>query len=132
MKHWIGQIAVLPGLAVLAFSGTAQAQATALAEANARGVCGGGVAVSAVYVPGGLLQVSCRAPSTQSTQAASTAATQGIPAPLAGAGLSAGAIAGVAGGVLLLVVVASGGDGGSSTTTTTTTTTTTSTNLNQF
>ena len=110
-------LAAAAALTTLICTGEAGAQATALAEANARVVCGAGVAVSAVYLPGGLLQVSCRAPSQ-------SAATSELPAQLSGTGLSAGVVGAIAAGALLIVVVASGGDGDSSTTTTTTSTAT--------
>lgn len=112
---------------ILGSAGVSSAQATAIAEANARLVCGTGVVVNAVYLPGGLLQATCQSPS----QGAAGQSTPGVPAALAGTGLSAGAVAGIAAGALLLVVVGTGGDGEVTTQTapvaTTTTTSSTAT-----
>lgn len=103
----------------LAFAGQAafaQAADPALDEAKRRLACGAGVPVSASYLPGGSLQVTCQATGAETVAQNNTS---GMPQ----AGLSAGATAGAAAGALFLVVIADDDDG----TTTTTTTTTTST-----
>lgn len=99
----------------------AQTPATALAEAQARLVCGTGTVVNATYLPGGLLRATCRANVPRSEATASSGASQ-LPAPLEGTALVSPAAA----GAVTAVVVASillGGDDDTATTTTTTTTT---------
>lgn len=96
------------GLLVFSQSGVVSAQgvsAAAMSEARARLVCGTGTVVSALYLPGGALQVTCARPPVE---AASTV--------LQGTGLSAPAAVGLLVGVAILTVVT--GSGGSNSTTT--------------
>ncbi|MEX0280081.1 MAG: hypothetical protein AB3N13_02690 [Arenibacterium sp.] len=90
------------------------AAAQAQAEARGRVVCGAGTLVSAEYVPGGLLRVTC----SQQTQTSSATSTV-----LAG-GLSSGAVIGAVLGVAVIGLVGGGGSPSATTTTTTTTTAT--------
>lgn len=119
MMNYIAHFAVAAAL-VVSLSGAATAQvplgtpAQAIAEAQARLVCGTGTVVDATYVPGGLLRATCRAQ-------ARTAQNSRLPTELQGTGLSSGAAVGA--GALLVVVVASGGGSGGTTTTTSTTST---------
>ncbi|MFK7751017.1 MAG: hypothetical protein AB8B51_00565 [Sedimentitalea sp.] len=92
----------------------AQVPGGAAAEARARLACGVGRIVSAVYTPGGGIQVNCARPNNQ----------QGAQSALAAGGLSGGGAAGLLLGVLAL---AAGGGGGGVATTTTSSSTTTST-----
>lgn len=101
----------------LAFAGQAafaQAADPALDEAKRRLACGAGVPVSASYLPDGSLQVTCQSPGAETVAQANTS---GMPET----GLTAGAAAGVAAGLLFLVVIADNDDGTTTTTTTTTT-----------
>ncbi|MFW8594823.1 hypothetical protein ACOHWE_11510 [Cribrihabitans neustonicus] len=96
-------------LTVPASSALAQSAAQALADANSRAACGSGTPVSAEYLPGGALSVTCRA------------APQGLPQT----GLAPGTAAGVLAAAAALAVIANDDGGAAGTTTTTTTTTTT-------
>ena len=71
----------------------------AQAEAQARLVCGAGTVLSATYLPGGLLQVTCRA---NAVQQSSTVTASELPALLEGTSL----VPTVTAGVLTVVVVA--------------------------
>lgn len=95
----------------------------ALAEARGRVACGAGTLVSATYIGGGLLRVTCQQPNDQQpdqqqqsqSQPQQTVANQSV---LGGTGLTAP----VAGGAIASVVVISvltGSDGTGTTTTTT-------------
>jgi len=84
----------------------AQATARALDEAKTRLVCGTGTPVSAQYLPGGLLEVTCR----------QKAPGDSLPSELQGTGLTPAAQLGALAAVVVLVVVA----GSSSSTTTST------------
>lgn len=86
----------------------------ALAEARGRVACGAGTLVSATYIGGGLLRVTCQQPSNQAQQ---TVANQAV---LGGTGLTA-PVAGGAIATVVLISVLTGGDGTGTTTTTTTT-----------
>ena len=97
----------LPAMAQVPLGTPAQA----VAEAQARLVCGTGTVVDATYLPGGLLRASCRA-QTRTTQ------NSRLPTELQGTSLTTGAAIGA--GALLVVVVASGGGSGGTTTTTST------------
>jgi len=85
-------------LALILSPGVAPAQGAAIAEARARLVCGSGTVVSATYIPGGLLQVTCRqnAPNATSSSNAGSGSS--------GTGLGTGGLAG--GGVVVGVVAA--------------------------
>lgn len=98
---------IVVGTVILATSHAAFAQSPELAlnEAKTRLACGAGTPVSAQYISGGLLEVTCR----QSTPSDS------LPSELQGTGLTPVATAGLA--VVVLVVLA-GSSSSSSTTTT--------------
>ncbi len=94
-----------------------------MAEARGRVACGAGTLVSASYIGGGLIRVTCQQPSSQQAQ-------QQIPSqsPLAGTGLTAPVVGGAVATVLVVsILTGSNGVG----TTTTTTTTTLPVNVNQ-
>ncbi|NIZ61699.1 hypothetical protein DL239_12035 [Sedimentitalea sp. CY04] len=99
-------------LAVLACSKTSNAQSLSapLNEAKARLVCGAGTLVSAKYIPGGLLEVTCQQNTTGDTTPTELQGTE-----LTTANTTLGATAALFG---LSVLV---GDSNSGTTTTTTT-----------
>ena len=60
---------------------SAQGASAALNEAKSRAACGAGVPVSAQYLPGGLLKVTCRASNSQ-------AVSETLPEAMQGTGLS--------------------------------------------
>ncbi|NIZ13097.1 hypothetical protein [Phaeobacter sp. HF9A] len=94
------------------------AQGAAAAEARARLVCGSGTLVSATYLPGGLLQATCRQNTPNSTSNAGNANSgTGGGNGLGTGGLGGTGIAGttVAVGVAL-TVISSGGDTATTTT----------------
>lgn len=84
----------------------AQGAARALDEAKTRLVCGTGTPVSAQYLPGGLLEVTCR----------QNVPGDSLPSELQGTGLTSATQLGVVATVLVLAVVA----GSSSSTTSST------------
>ena len=84
----------------------------AFAEAQARVACGDAALVSARYIPGGGIQVTCSRTGRAESALTGTA--------LGGTGVAAGLF-----GVLLLGGLAGGGGGGASTTTSSTTTSST-------
>ena len=88
----------------------------ALAEARGRVACGAGTLVSATYIGGGLLRVTCSQPDTRTNQ--------NVPSesPLAGTGLVAPVVAGTVATVLIISVITGSNNTGTTTTTTTTTT----------
>ncbi|MDE4097745.1 MULTISPECIES: hypothetical protein [Rhodobacterales] len=93
----------------------AQGASAALNEAKSRAACGAGVPVSAQYLPGGLLKVTCRASNSQ-------AVSETLPEAMQGTGLSPTAAAGVILSSVILLVVTGDDETGTTTTTTTTTT----------
>ncbi len=98
--------------AALAFTpAVSQAQGAAAAEARARLVCGSGTVVSATYIPGGLLQVTCRENAPNSSNSASGNNGLGT-GGLGTTGIAAGVVA----AAVVLTVIANDSD--SSTTTT--------------
>ena len=101
---------VLIGLAVLLGPALVQAQTPleALKEAQTRLVCGTGVPVAAQYLPGGLLQVTCR----------QTLATNSLPTELQGTGLTSSATAGVIAAITVLAITIGDEETGTTTTTT--------------
>ena len=116
MTAWFASVATGAVMAMAPVMASAQT-GPALAEARGRMACGAGTLVSATYVGGGMLRVTCREPSSenQSNSPSDSALTgTGLTAPVAGAIIA----------TVLLVAIAGGGDDESSTTTTTTTTTT--------
>lgn len=97
----------------------AQVVEAATAEARARLACGSGTLVSAQYIGGGQLQVTCSQQGSQSqAQQATTAQTA-----LAGTGLTVPIAAGVLAGITVIGIVTGSDDDAVATTTTTTTTT---------
>ncbi|MGR3565075.1 MAG: hypothetical protein ACU0FH_20535 [Heliomarina sp.] len=95
----------------------AQVVEAATAEARARLACGSGTLVSAQYIGGGQLQVTCSQQSSQSqTQQATTAETA-----LAGTGLTAPVAVGVLAGLTVIGIVSGSDDDAVGTGTTTTT-----------
>lgn len=92
---------------------SAQADA-ALAEARGRVACGAGTLVSATYIGGGLLRVTCSQPDTQNQQ--------NVPSesPLAGTGLVAPVVGGAVATVLIISVISGSNNTGTTTTTTAT------------
>lgn len=91
---------------------SAQVPGNPLAEARARVACGSGTLVSANYIGGGMLRVTCSQPNTQ---------TESAPTPesaLTGTGLTVPPALGVVIGVTVIAVI--GGEGNEGTTTTTT------------
>lgn len=100
----------------LALPGSAShAQGAAVAEARARLICGSGTVVSATYLPGGLLQATCRQNTpNSSTSNANTASGNGSGLGTGGLGTT-----GLGIGVLTATVVLTVGTSGSSGTTTT-------------
>lgn len=88
-----------------------------MAEARARVACGSGTPVSAVYLPSGAIEVTCRqnVPRRTATDAAPEVASKNS---LGGTGLATGPAAGAIAAAIVLGVVV--GDSGNSTTTTTT------------
>lgn len=99
---------------------TATAQGTAMAEARTRLVCGSGTVVSANYIPGGLLQATCRAntPQQANNPSNSGSSTGGTPSTT---GLGTGGLGGTAiGATVVATGVVLGVVGNSSTSTTTT------------
>ena len=89
------------------------AQGAAVAEARARLVCGSGTVVSATYIPGGLLQATCRQNAPNASNAANASSNGGL-----GTGGLGGGTIGV--GVLAAGVVLTVGSSSSSTETTAT------------
>ncbi|PCJ05487.1 MAG: hypothetical protein COB16_15755 [Rhodobacteraceae bacterium] len=96
------------GAALLATPQLALAQGAnlALAEAKTRLVCGTGTPVAAEYLPGGLLQVTCRGKVPRDT----------LPDGLQGTGLTTATGIGIIATIAVVAIVA----GGSSSSTTTT------------
>ena len=92
---------------------SAQVPGNPLAEARARVACGAGTLVSANYIGGGMLRVTCSQPNTQ-TQSAPAAESA-----LTGTGLTVPPALGVVIGVSVIAII--GGEGNEVTTTTTTT-----------
>lgn len=87
----------------------------ALAEARGRVACGAGTLVSATYIGGGLLRVTCSQPNSQTQQNFPTES------PLVGTGLTAPVVAGTVATVLVISVITGSNNTGTTTTTTTTT-----------
>ncbi|WP_212744748.1 hypothetical protein [Parasedimentitalea maritima] len=108
LKEYINAIVI--GAAVMATTQIANAQGVdqALNEAKSRLACGAGTPVSAQYIPGGLLQVTCR----------QNVPNESLPNELQGTGLTPAVEVGLVAVVTTLVVVT--GSSGSATTTTTT------------
>ncbi|TNJ41781.1 hypothetical protein [Phaeobacter sp. B1627] len=96
----------LPGLA-------SHAQGAAVAEARARLVCGSGTVVSATYLPGGLLQATCRQNAPNSTSNANTASGNGSGLGTGGLGTTGVGVGALTAGVVLTI----GSSGSGSTTT---------------
>ncbi|MEX0339604.1 MAG: hypothetical protein AB3N11_11245 [Arenibacterium sp.] len=88
----------------------ASAAGQAQAEARARVACGAATLVSAQYLPGGLLRVTC---SQQGQQQGSNAAQ----ATIAGTGLATAPVLGAVLGVTLIGIVGGGGNPSQTTTT---------------
>ena len=99
--------AVLLVLASSTFAG-AQSPSGALSEAKTRLVCGTSTLVSAQYLPGGSLEVTCR----QNTS------NDSIPNEMQGTGLTTDTILGVTAVLVVLAVLAGDSDTGATTTTT--------------
>jgi hypothetical protein len=94
----------------------------ALGEARARMACGAGTLVSATYVGGGMMRVTCSQPDQQQQQSqnqTSQTPQQSIPAnsPLAGTGLATPVAAGVVLSVITIAIVTGNGSEGTTTTT---------------
>ncbi len=109
----------LAALTLMAAGTAAQAQGggAALTEARARLACGTGTPVSAVYLPSGAIEVTCRR-NLRRVATDTAAASQNQPSdPLGGTGLTTPPVgAAVAATIILGIVV---GEGGSATTTST-------------
>ncbi|MEX0339272.1 MAG: hypothetical protein AB3N11_09565 [Arenibacterium sp.] len=93
----------------IAVAQAAAAAGQAQAEARGRVVCGSGTLVSAEYLPGGLLRVTC----SQQTQTSSASS-----AAIAGTGLATAPILGAVLGVSIIGIVGGGGSPGQTTGTT--------------
>ncbi|MBT8154169.1 hypothetical protein KMP13_09730 [Epibacterium ulvae] len=94
----------------------AQVAEAALAEARVRLACGGGTPVSAVYLPSGAIEVTCRANAPRRAVTNSAAVETARQNPLGGTGLATAPAAGVLATAVILGIVV--GDGGENTTTT--------------
>ncbi len=94
----------------------AQVAEAALAEARVRLACGSGTPVSAVYLPSGAIEVTCRANGPRRATTNSAAAETARQNPLSGTGLATAPAAGVIATAVILGIVV--GNGGESTTTT--------------
>ena len=105
-----GAVFLLAPLAVWAQTPTV---GSPLAEARARLACGSATIVSAQYLPGGLLEVTCQQNSNQVAESTVLGAT----------GLNSQIAVGALAVVGILAVIGGGDDNGTATTTTTTTTT---------
>ena len=112
------KFAISAAIVVLPISAQAQAVEAALAEARVRLACGSGTPVSAVYLPNGSIEVTCRQNVPQraatNTAAAETARTN----PLGGTTLTAGPVGGTIAAAVVLGVVVGGSDGSTTTTST--------------
>ncbi len=89
----------------------------ALAEARARVACGSGTPVSAVYLPSGAIEVTCRQNVPRRTATNSAAAETARQNPLGGTGLATGPAAAIVATAVILGIAV--GDGGDSSTTST-------------
>jgi hypothetical protein len=111
-KFFLHMTFVFSAALLSANAGYSQALPPALNAAKARVACGAGPPISAEYLPGGQIKVTCRSPSNSSSTEA-----------LRNTGITSG-VAG-AGALLTAVILAvAGGDDGNSTTTSTSTTAT--------
>lgn len=106
MKRTCCALIIGLNIAVPSTGAFAQAQPAAMAEARARVACGSDTLASAVYLPGGLLQVTCVRASQQDSN------------PLRTTGLGDNTSAFAVVGVLVLLGVLSGGSSNGTTTTT--------------
>lgn len=77
-------------LALVPLAGAAQG--TAMAEARARLVCGSGTVVSANYIPGGLLQATCRDNAPRANEASNSSTTNTPTTPTTGNVLGTGGL----------------------------------------
>ncbi|MCG7624556.1 hypothetical protein [Epibacterium sp. Ofav1-8] len=94
------------GLCLALLPSLAPAQGAAVAEARARLVCGSGTVVSATYIPGGLLQVTCRQNAPSSSNASNSGST-GNSLGTGGLGSTGVAVGAVAAAVALTVATSS-------------------------
>ncbi|MAY89526.1 MAG: hypothetical protein CML02_22775 [Pseudooceanicola sp.] len=117
----IGLATVLSSAAIVATPVAAQVD-QALAEARSRVACGAATLVSATYIGGGMMRVTCSQPDRQqqNREQPNQSAQQSIPAnsPLAGTGLSTPVAAGIVLSVITLAVITDNGTEGTTTTAT--------------
>ena len=117
--RYLGLAAVLASGAIAAPPVAAQVN-QALAEARSRVACGAGTLVSATYIGGGMMRVTCSQPDRQqqNSEQPNQSAQQSIPAnsPLAGTGLTSPVAAGVVLSVITLSIVTGSGSEGTTTT----------------
>lgn len=112
------RLAAAIGILGISLPVVAQAQGAeaALAEARARVACGTGTPVSAVYLPNGAIEVTCRQNVTQQATANTAAAEAARQNPLGGTALTTGPTAGAIATAVVLGIALN--DSGESTTTT--------------